>query len=46
MPKAKLDHAYIVAATCEPGRRKTDHWDTAIPGYVLETRSSGGKPSA
>lgn len=46
MPKAKLDHAYIVAATCEPGRRKTDHWDTAIPGYVLETRSSGGKTLA
>lgn len=46
MPKAKLDNAYCLAATCEPGRRKTDHWDTLIPGFVLEVRSGGGKTYA
>lgn len=46
MPKAKLDHAYCLAATCEPGKRKTDHWDIYIPGFVLEVRSSGGKTYA
>lgn len=46
MPKAKLDYAYCLAACCEPGRRKTDHWDSIIPGMVLEVRSSGGKTYA
>lgn len=46
MPKAKLDYAYCLAATCEPGKRKTDHWCTHIPGFVLEVRASGSKTYA
>jgi integrase len=46
MPKAKLDYAYCLTATCEVGRRKTDHWDTHISGFVLEVRASGGKTYA
>lgn len=46
MPKAKLDHAYCLTANCEPGKRKTDHWCTHIPGFVLEVRASGGKTYA
>ena len=43
MPKIKLDASACLLATCEPGKRKIDHWDTTIAGFVLETRSSGGK---
>lgn len=43
MPKAKLDQAYAAAAQCKPGQKKTDYYDTTIPGFVLETRISGGK---
>lgn len=43
MPKAKLDHAVSLAATCEAGKKKTDYWDTIVPGFVLECRSTGGK---
>lgn len=46
MPMAKLDYAYCLTARCEPGKRKTDHWCTHIPGFVLEARSSGGKTYA
>lgn len=46
MPKAKLDHAYCLTAQCEPGKRKTDHWCTHIPGFVLEARASGTKTYA
>lgn len=43
MPKRKLDAAFCHAATCQPGRTKTDYWDTQTTGFVLEVRSSGGK---
>jgi integrase len=43
MPKVKLDHVFCLTAQCEPGKRKTDYYDTAITGFVLETRSSGGR---
>jgi hypothetical protein len=42
MPKAKLDSAYCLNAWCEPGKKKTDHWDTHLPGFVYEKRASGG----
>lgn len=42
MPKAKLDYTYCLTAWCEPGKKKTDHWDTHIPGFVFEKRESGG----
>jgi len=42
MPKAKLDHAFVSTAPCEPGKAKTDWYDDTIPGFVLERRKSGG----
>jgi len=43
MPKVKLDAAFALTAVCEPGRKRTDWWCSAITGFVLECRSSGGK---
>lgn len=43
MPKLKLDSANSLTAFCEPGKKKTDWWDTHIRGLTLEVRSSGGK---
>lgn len=43
MPKMKLDSSTCLAACCEPGKRKTDYWDTHLPGFVLEVRSTGGR---
>ena len=43
MPKAKLDHAFCLTAWCEDGKKKTDYYDEAVRGFVLECRSTGGK---
>lgn len=43
MPKAKLDAAYALNASCDDGKKKTDHWDIHIRGLTLEVRSTGGK---
>lgn len=43
MPKAKLDHTFALTAACKPGARKTDYYDEAVTGFVLECRSTGGK---
>jgi site-specific recombinase XerD len=43
MPKAALDATFCLLAQCEPGKKKTDYWDTAITGFVLEVRPNGGK---
>ena len=43
MPKANLSAAFCAAARCEPGRKKTDYYDEALTGFVLECRSRGGK---
>lgn len=43
MPKVKLDHAFASTAVCEPGKKKTDYYDTTITGFVLECRCSGGR---
>lgn len=43
MPKAKLDAALCLTARCEPGKKRTDYWDTSISGFVLECRISGTK---
>lgn len=40
MPKGKLDYIYCIRAIAEIGDRKVDHWDTIIPGLVLEVRPS------
>jgi len=43
MPKRKLDAAFCAAATCPPGKKRTDYWDTIITGFVIEVRATGGK---
>ncbi|QDK34010.1 site-specific integrase [Sphingomonas sp. IC081] len=43
MPKAKLDAALCLTARCQPGKKRTDYWDTSISGFVLECRASGSK---
>ena len=57
MPKAHLTQAFVDRAGCEVGKANTDYYDTIIPGFLLERRSSGkgtyalrfmgsGRPSA
>jgi integrase len=43
MPKLKLDASSALIAQCDPGKSRTDFWDTIVTGFVLECRSSGGK---
>jgi len=43
MPKVRLDHTTALLAECEDGKRKTDFYDDAVTGFVLECRSTGGK---
>lgn len=43
MPKVKLDGTFCLTAQCEPGKRKTDYYDTVTTGFVLEVRASGGR---
>ena len=43
MPKLKLDGTFCLTAQCQPGKRKTDYYDTVTTGFVLEVRSSGGR---
>ena len=43
MPIVKLDAAFCAAAQCAVGKRKTDYYDSAITGLVMEVRSSGGR---
>lgn len=43
MPKVKLDGTFCLTAQCEPGKKKTDYYDTSTTGFVLEVRASGGR---
>lgn len=43
MPKLKLDHTSALLARCKDGKKKTDYYDEAVTGFVLECRASGGK---
>ncbi|WP_271299194.1 site-specific integrase [Sphingomonas sp. CV7422] len=43
MPKATLTASFVVTAQCAQGRAKTDYYDTATTGFVLEVRSTGGR---
>lgn len=43
MTKASLDATFCLLAVCEEGKTKTDYIDTAITGFTLEVRPSGGK---
>ena len=46
MPKIQLSASVALTAMCEPGKRKTDYWDTITTGFVLEVRASGGRTYA
>uniref|UniRef100_UPI0035696E9A integrase arm-type DNA-binding domain-containing protein n=1 Tax=Brevundimonas sp. TaxID=1871086 RepID=UPI0035696E9A len=46
MSSARLDHLFITKAACLPGRTKTNYYDEAIKGFILEARESGGKTYA
>mgnify|MGYP001806041396 CR=1 FL=1 len=43
MPKASLTSVFCATASCEPGRKKTDYYDTTVTGFVLECRCTGGR---
>ncbi len=43
MPTLTLDATTVRSAVCPSDKRKLDLYDTAIPGFVLEVRPSGGK---
>ncbi len=43
MPRIQLTAASCADAACRYGKKKTDYWDTVVPGFTLEVRSSGGK---
>ncbi|TDW65030.1 site-specific recombinase XerD [Novosphingobium sp. PhB55] len=43
MPRVKLDASFCLTARCEPGKKRTDYYDTSITGFTLECRSGGGK---
>lgn len=43
MPKAHLTQAFVANAGCEVGKKKSDHYDLSIKGFVLEVRCTGGK---
>lgn len=43
MPTVILSTQVVNSAVCPPGRSKLDLYDTAVPGFILEVRPSGGK---
>ena len=46
MPRLKLDATACLTAMCEPGKKRTDFYDTNVTGFVLEVRPSGAKTYA
>lgn len=43
MPTEALCASFVRSATCAPGRKKVDFFDSAQRGFMLEVRCSGGK---
>ena len=43
MPNVNLDAQFVRDADCQEGRGKTDYYDNAITGFILEVRATGGK---
>ena len=43
MPSIKLSKSFSSAALCPSGSKKIEFFDTEIPGFSLEVRSTGGK---
>lgn len=43
MPVHTLSAGFCLAATCPPGKKRQDFYDTKVTGLVLEVRASNGK---
>jgi len=43
VPTVTLSTQLVNSAVCPEGRSKLDLYDTAVPGFILEVRPSGGK---
>jgi integrase len=43
MPKATLSASFCLTATCAPGKKRTDYYDTGVTGFTLEVRATGYK---
>lgn len=43
MAIVKLSAQFVREAVCPPGKSKVDYYDSALKGFILEARSSGGK---
>ena len=43
MPKVTLCSRFVLTASCETGKRKTDYYSETQIGFGLECRSSGSK---
>ena len=43
MPVVKLSAQFVRDASCPPEKAKVDYYDSAIKGFILEARSSGGR---
>ncbi|KRB27955.1 site-specific integrase [Acidovorax sp. Root70] len=43
MPIVQLSAQFVKEAVCPPDKKKVDYYDSAIKGFILETRLSGGK---
>ena len=43
MPKVTLCSRFVLSASCEPGKRKTDYYSETQIGFGLECRASGSK---
>ncbi|WP_310637795.1 tyrosine-type recombinase/integrase [Delftia acidovorans] len=43
MPIVKLSAQFVREAACPPGKSKVDYYDSALKGFILEARPSGGK---
>jgi integrase len=43
VPKVELTASFVRQCVCPEGARRLDFFDAAVPGFMLEVRSSGGK---
>ena len=46
MPVVTLSAEFVRTVTCPEGKKKENYYDTAITGFILEVRCSGGKTFA
>jgi integrase len=43
VPRVELTASFVRGCVCPQGARRLDFFDAAVPGFMLEVRSSGGK---